>query len=200
MKLVYVIMANIVACSFIGQNATFSSGKYSTSHVLKKFDKQYFITVLESDPDYPTYSITRSTIGSSGSSRSFSLNNTTYYVSQSIGQSSVIGTYSAQRYILMQGYQQPLHTASSTGLVTEHKLRATVFPNPFSYFVNIQFHDQISSEISVMLVDISGRTMLSKQFAASSQINLLLGDIPNGIYALKISSGNKTFSAKLLKE
>ena len=199
MKFLWFILCHVAIPVCCSQDIAYSMHKYSDHDIDKIFAKDFFITVIEQAPGKPTYSIIRSTLAMGGSSKTLTSNNTTYYVSQSIGQASVIGTYTKKKRTVVQGFQQPILTAKVLG-PSENMLSATIYPNPFSYSVNILFHDQVTGNISIVLLDVSGKIVLTKQVAASKQINLLLSDISNGIYVLKVTSGDKTFTAKLLKE
>ncbi len=100
--------------------------------------------------------VQRSTISSSGSSSVNTVLGETYYVSQSVGQQSVIGTRNAQNYTVRQGFQQPpvkvevISDASSD-------LEAIIFPNPVDAWVTIQFGEEVKTPIEVILFDVTGK-------------------------------------------
>ncbi|MEW7290837.1 T9SS type A sorting domain-containing protein [Aquimarina sp. 2304DJ70-9] len=146
------------------------------------------------------YSILRSTVGVGGSSKTMITNTGNYSVSQSIGQSSVIGTYSKNGYTIRQGFQQPFLSAKIISPITTSNLKAVLYPNPFQQSVNISFNTPITNQVNIVLIDIMGRTIRSQEFPASQLIALPLEEISDGTYFLKVSSGNKKFTAKLIKE
>lgn len=147
-----------------------------------------------------THFIKRSTVGYGGISKTITTPDGTYNVSQSIGQASVIGTHTKNKYTILQGYQQPLVSNKKLQPSTNHLIKATIYPNPFKHTINIQFDEQIKDEIFVRLYDANARMVVLKKFAASNQISLSLLNILKGIYTIKIITGNKSFSAKLIKE
>ena len=94
------------------------------------------------------YKIIRSNTGLGGSSKVFHTSKGRYVVSQSIGQSSIIGTASNNGYYLRQGYQQP-HKRIKIIKTTIDDLKAVVYPNPFNYTVQISFRESISKNIDI---------------------------------------------------
>ena len=63
-------------------------------------------TILFSIPIVYSQSIIKSTVGAGGSSQTITSHNKTYFISQSIGQTSVIGTFTNNGYTIRQGFQQ----------------------------------------------------------------------------------------------
>lgn len=146
-----------------------------------------------------SYAIIRSTIGISGSSKTITTNNGLYIVSQSIGQTSVIGTHTNNSYTIRQGYQQPSILADIIQLPGDNKLKATIYPNPFQQSIFISFNELILNDISIIVFDLNGKIIFSQKFPASQFIELTLDGISNGIYVIEVSSTSKQFSAKLIK-
>ena len=149
--------------------------------------------------DSNSYRIMRSNIGAGGSSKTMSTSKGQYVISQSIGQSSIIGTYSNNGYYLRQGYQQPPSNIKVVKKSSTNDLFATVHPNPFGQSVSISFTESITKTISVSVYDISGKLIYSKEFPPSKNIDLDLKHISNGSYLLKAISNGKLFNAKLIK-
>lgn len=144
------------------------------------------------------YRIIRSNIGSSGSSHTVSTSRGTYHLSQSIGQSSVIGTHFNSGYYLRQGYQQP-DTKARLINNSDVNLHATIYPNPFSQGLFISLSEEMRTDIFIMVFDVNGRVIYNQKFAPTQKIELQLGDISSGSYFLKVTSENKYFNTKLIK-
>lgn len=144
------------------------------------------------------YRIIRSNLGSAGSSQNVTTSNGTYKISQSIGQSSVIGTHSNSGYYLRQGYQQP---ATKIKVVKnfDFTLKAKVHPNPFDQEISITFSHSITKDISVLIFDVNSKIIHSQEFLPAQEVELQIKDISNGIYFLTIASGGKHFNTKLIK-
>lgn len=147
-----------------------------------------------------SYRILSSNVGTSGSSNTVTTAKGTYYVSQSIGQGSVIGASYNNGYYLVQGYQQATNKIKVVkDFKSTNDLAATVYPNPFEQSVSISFSDTVEKDISVQVFDVSGKLIYSKTFIPAQSIKLNLDAISSGTYLLKASSNKKLFSAKILK-
>ena len=144
-------------------------------------------------------SIKSSSLGMGGSSNMVNTNNKTYYVSQSIGQSSVIGTKINRNYKLLQGYQ--IGSISVNMVATlENVLKATIYPNPFEESIHISFDDVINEEITIHVFDMTGREIMAKKYPPGQTLNIQLNYISVGIYNLIVNTNNKQFIAKIIKK
>lgn len=147
----------------------------------------------------PGYIISSSTLALSGSSKVVATSNGTYYVSQSIGQTSVIGTKINKNYTILQGYQ-----LSSISVIREsnieNELKATVYPNPFDESIHISFDDVTKEEILIHVFDMTGRLLMAKRYPPGQILNIQLDYISAGIYNLNVNADNKQFVAKIIKK
>jgi len=144
--------------------------------------------------------IIRSNLGMSGSTNNLVTKKGTYYVSQSIGQSSVIGTSFKNGYYLRQGYQQPLNKIKVTPLTKRNNLNAKIYPNPFDESVSVSFDEDMQNEISIQVFDVAGKLVFGQKFSPTKNIELILNNISSGSYLIKVQSQNKLFNAKLIKK
>lgn len=144
------------------------------------------------------YRIVSSNLGSSGSSQSVETSRGIYKISQSVGQSSVIGTYYNNGYYLRQGYQQPTNTIK-TIKNSDIELRAKVYPNPFSQTLFVTFSDLILKDITVKIFNVEARLIYAQEFLPSQRLELQLQDISSGSYFLSVASGRKKFKTKMIK-
>jgi len=143
--------------------------------------------------------LVRATLGSSGSSSFISTKKGTYLVSQSIGQSSVIGTFSKNNYTIRQGFQQPLISAQL--IKTDNNwLNVSLFPNPFDQTINIRFGDIIENEIIVIVYNLSGAILHSKTYPPAQLLHIPLESLSNGNYILKITSDKKQMVSTIIKQ
>jgi len=159
----------------------------------------FVYSIVFSQEESLSFSIGRSNIGMGGSTKIISSNNTTYYINQSIGQSSVIGTSSNEEYTLRQGYQQTSNYVVKIQGLEDSLLNASIYPNPFQQSIFISFYESISNDIQVTLFDISGSLIFSRKYPPSQLIRLNVNDISNGSYIINVSSSKKKISAKLIK-
>jgi hypothetical protein len=122
------------------------------------------------------------------------------YVSQSIGQQSVIGNNTVAEYTYGQGFQQStwskyITTSSNTSITT------ITYPNPFVSTVNFQFSQAINNNITVSIFDIMGRLVYNEEKKAAGTI--LTIELPNMVssnYLVKLSSSNYTYFTQILKQ
>lgn len=141
----------------------------------------------------------RATVGSSGSSTQITNSNSTYYISQSVGQLSVTGTLTNGKNAIRQGFQQP---PISVEVISDSKsdLNALVFPNPIDNFITVQFSEELKSPINVVIYDIVGKVILNTSKRPTNSFNLNMALYSSGVYLLNLSSGNRKFSARLIKK
>lgn len=145
------------------------------------------------------YKIKSSSLGIAGSSKTLQTSKGKYVVSQSLGQSSVIGTYSQNGYYLRQGFQQPHNKIVVQKSIQTSSLKALVFPNPFSERITISFKEQITNNILVEIHDVAGKMVYNHQFLPSKTIQFNLNNLSAGSYVLKAISNGKILNSKLIK-
>lgn len=144
------------------------------------------------------YKIIRSNVGVGGSSKTFKTSKGKYVVSQSVGQSSVIGTSSRNGYYLRQGFQQP-NKSIKVIKSDNNTLNALVFPNPFEEHITISFKEKLANKIIVEIHDVSGKLVYKSQFYPSKTIQLNLNNLSSGSYLLKANSEGRVLNSKLIK-
>lgn len=84
----------------------------------------------------------------------------------------------------------------------EHNSVLLVYPNPSADNALIEFNNPWGSTSEIMVFDITGRLLLSERIAGNiprkQTISLNTQNMNNGIYLVKINSGNQTIQGKLL--
>ena len=103
--------------------------------------------------------------------------------------------YGAQNFIVN------IYNEDGDGVIlNEEKLgvpEIKIFPNPSNDFIHIQT-DEIPTHISIL--DIHGKTLLEKSMDLNKPIQLSMGDLPRGIYFLKVRIGQQDFVKKVIKQ
>lgn len=140
--------------------------------------------------------VQRSSLGMSGASNELVSNNTAYYISQSVGQNSLIGTFANQETTIRQGFQQPF--IASKIIVSE--LDANIFPNPTEGSINIVLSDSRESTLFLLLYDSFGRLLSNKSIDYKTSYKMDMYSLSSGVYILKLSNGNKNFVAQIIKQ
>ena len=122
------------------------------------------------------------------------------FVSQTIGQQSVIGNYTKDGKTYGQGYQQSVWSKYiSTN--SNNTITTVTYPNPFVSTINFQFSQAINEPISVSVFDIRGRLIFNQEKQASG--NILTIDLPNlasSNYLVRLSTPNYTYYTQILKQ
>lgn len=142
--------------------------------------------------------ISRSTIGSAGSTSTIGNEDNARIVQQSVGQSSVIGSFKNGNTQIRQGFIQPPITVSSIQ-VDETTLNADIFPNPVESILNIVLNEAVEVPVSFVIYDMLGRVVYDKEQPAQQQMSLDMTALSSAQYILQISAGKKQFKATLIK-
>lgn len=146
--------------------------------------------------------LVRSTTAVSGSSETISSGNQIYLIQQSIGQASVIGTFYSNSNIFRQGFIQP-NNASQDILPynpLQLQLSLTIYPNPFSESITLSFSEQVEGTIEVLVFDIAGRLVFSKNYLAEPKLKVYFENLSMSNYLIRINANNKQFVEKLIKK
>ena len=120
------------------------------------------------------------------------------YVSQTIGQQSVIGTSTKDGVTYSQGFQQSVWSKHLNQNAELSSITTTTYPNPFVQTVNFQFSKPLSDVISVTVYDIRGR--LIYQEAKKAVENILTIELPqlaSSNYLVKLSATNYTYYTQI---
>jgi hypothetical protein len=93
-------------------------------------------------------------------------------------------------------------TISSIG-VNEYFKEAglSIFPNPAQDLFSVQINSNEDAQVELYLYDLLGQVILSQKLnftAGFNQSNILLNDVSNGIYLLKLMKGDQVYTHKLV--
>ena len=119
-------------------------------------------------------------------------------VTQTIGQQSVNGNYTAKGFNIGQGFQQ----ANWARIIVEGttpEFEVSMYPNPFSGIVNIQHNS--TEDININMFDPAGKLVfknLLKVTAPSQTINLQ--QLSSGVYLVYLQSNQLNYFTKLIKK
>ena len=140
--------------------------------------------------------ISRQTIVSQGASTELSNG---VFISQSIGQQSVIGSYKGD-INLSQGFQQSqwsrLLRSNPTKLIS-----TLVFPNPFLSTIHFQFSEPVVQPIAVAIFDVTGRLVYaSTKTALLNLLNIDLQNLAVGVYFVRLQSATFQYYSQIVKQ
>jgi hypothetical protein len=127
------------------------------------------------------------------------LNNGTF-ISQTVGQQSVIGNTTKNGYTSGQGYQQIVWGKYINSNITSN-ITTTTYPNPFIQSVNFQFSKPINETISIAIFDVRGRLIYQQEKRAiDNLLTIDLESIASSNYLVKLSATNYTYYTQIFKK
>ena len=122
------------------------------------------------------------------------------YISQTVGQQSVIGTSTKNGYSIGQGYQQNVWS-KYIGTNSTADITTTTYPNPFIQAVNFQFSKPVKEPISIAIFDVRGRLIYQQEKRANDNIlTIELGQLAAENYLVRLSAKNYTHYTQILKQ
>ena len=125
-------------------------------------------------------------VSSAGASLEFS-GVTSFKMDFSIGE-IIINTAFADDFMITQGFHQESIYLST--IKESINMELTIFPNPTTSSINIDFHDTINSPIKLDIYDASGKQWGITEFINEKTYNMSLEGLAEGIYFLFLENKN----------
>ena len=142
----------------------------------------------------------RSVLSINGSSRSFTSQNKSYRIKQSIGQLGITGTNSIRNNTLIQGFIQPLLFKKQEVTSALSELGVLIKTNPHSNsYIIIVLDDEIS-EINVSVYNTIGQKIISKEINKNYQFEINLNSQAIGCYILHLRANEQHYTTKIIKK
>ena len=117
---------------------------------------------------------------------------------QTIGQTSVTGTYDNLSFKIGQGYQQ----AFWGRIINEQNspdFEVSVFPNPFESDFNIRYNGE--GLMSVSIYDVAGKLIYNKDHLFTTpQKTINVDAMSSGVYLVRLQSNKLNYFTKLIKQ
>jgi hypothetical protein len=118
-------------------------------------------------------------------------------VSQTIGQTSVIGNYSNRNSNVGQGFQQ-----STTGRLLidglNPEISTTIFPNPFQNQITIRYSAQ--ERVKVTIFDMARKLIYKNNLSFISENKTIdVSSFSSGVYLVRLQSKLNTSHTKIVK-
>ena len=125
------------------------------------------------------------------------------YVSFTIGQSLSTGLYTNSNRTLIQGFEYVLENTNlepdETFLFAQNTLSVSVFPNPFQKSIFIEGEDDIFP-VNVYIFDMIGRLISSHEKKSHFDRTIILDDLKQAHYIIRIESKARNFNTVLIKK
>ena len=117
---------------------------------------------------------------------------------QTIGQTSVTGTYDNLSFKIGQGYQQ----AFWGRIINEQNspdFEVSVYPNPFENDFNIRYNGE--GLMSVSIYDVAGKLIYNKDHLFTTpQKTISVNGISSGVYLVRLQTNKLNYFTKLIKQ
>jgi hypothetical protein len=115
-------------------------------------------------------------------------------LSQSAGQSSVIGYLESKKSGVRQGFQQPISNTQIQNTIT-----VNLYPNPNNGQFTLQSDKSIEGPITIELMDSQGRICYNSTYPSGRVFSIkILQRLENGLYSLKVSNNRLLTTTKLV--
>jgi len=115
----------------------------------------------------------------------------------SVGEMTMISTFTATGIIVTQGVLQPAESASGVANVSLLSKQLQVFPNPATSVVNVQYSSQVQGTLTYRLMDVAGKVIAERAMTVSpgtttEQVNV--SELACATYMLEVTvnAGNAT--------
>lgn len=120
------------------------------------------------------------------------------FVQQSIGQSSVTGTYGASSLRLSQGF---LRGGIALSKEIKPSFSVIVFPNAFTDQLRFRFADDHKEETLLQVIDMQGRLVYeTTREPVNKEIEISLPFLATGVYLVQLRSGDKFVQTRIIKK
>lgn len=142
----------------------------------------------------------RSTTSLAGSSQMKFSKNKKFFHAQSVGQSSVIGSFSNGKATVHQGYLQPAYRVTLVSSNDKNPLNISVFPNPFEALLNLKIEETVTENPMIRIFDLNGKIAFEEEHKKSQHIEINLNDLHSGFYLIEVKMNNLTSRLKIVKK
>lgn len=123
-----------------------------------------------------------------------------FMVQQSIGHMGPIRTSRQSGNTVISGFLIPQDiTRNSQSTPLELSIEWSLYPNPFSTHINIDFSSPVSGDMQLMLFDATGKIRIDKTLEARQQQRIPMDHLAEGTYMISISVLEKSFTTQILK-
>ena len=99
-------------------------------------------------------------------------------------------------------FQKEMISAAGINDIPTSGMNAAVYPNPVNGVMNLVINPEAARQATVVLMDMSGRIVLNKQFSLQpeslSTLQIPVSDVPAGMYIVKVQAGANTVSHKVV--
>lgn len=113
-----------------------------------------------------------------------------YSLSETVGEMTMVQTFTAGSSILTQGFQQPADANVGLPVVQLAGYGAEIFPNPAVGLLNFDFVAADQVDATINMLDVLGQVLTTEQAyigAGKHRVQLDLSNHPQGIYFAEVT-------------
>lgn len=122
------------------------------------------------------------------------------FISQTIGQQSVIGNSAKEGNSYCQGFQQSIWS-KYVNSTSDIFISTSIYPNPFISSINVQFSQPMKDVVSISIFDIAGRLVFYQDKKPSDKIlTIELSNLAGSNYLVRLVAPSYIYYAKILKQ
>lgn|GEM_PF-2031248 len=118
-----------------------------------------------------------------------------FLVQQSVGFMGAMQTQSHENINVTQGFLIPQGVAVET-LPTQ--MEWSLYPNPFSTHINIEFSQAVSGTMQIILFDVTGQLVYNRTHEAKQRQRIPFETLAQGEYIIQVKLMNQSFSTQLI--
>jgi hypothetical protein len=123
-----------------------------------------------------------------------------FTVQHSISHMGLIHTSKQGDNRLISGFLIPQNVAyDSQSIPSKQSIEWSLYPNPFSTHINLDFLSPVSGEIRFSLYDAKGKLIIDETIEAKQKQRIPMEQLAEGIYLINISVLKKSFKTQILK-
>lgn len=122
-----------------------------------------------------------------------------FYVSQSVGQSSVIGRGNDMDIDLLQGFQQPFFNRFN--IAVDPGINVMLYPIPTENVLTIYFNKYSESNANILIFDVVGKLILEQKLTIiENTASLDLSQYAAGAYLIQLKGKNLSYQTQIIKK
>ncbi len=183
------------------------AGEYKCNVVDANGDThEYFATIYQPDSLDIAIEVVNASADCNGSAQAITIGGTPPYTYQwSDGQTTEIATdlcVGSYGVIITDSNHcsktKMIEVSFSTNSNEFSGVAFSYYPNPVNDYLNVQFEQSISKEVSISIIDASGKN-IQNQILTGTQMELDMTSLNNGVYFLILDDGKNKAVKKILK-
>lgn len=153
------------------------------------------ISIIHSNSIAQSSTMKSSTISATGANNSKIKSD--LIIQQSIGQSSLIGSFKSGNLYFSQGFLTGISKNKSS---SNKSLSVLAFPNSFIKEINFRFFPEFNKEVGISILDMSGKMVYKNKITPTNNaIEINLEMLSAGLYIVFFNCENRLLQSRIIK-